>query len=111
MRSHYCGEVNSRLEGKEVSITGWVHRRRDHGGVIFVDLRDRYGTTQLVFNMEINTELCHQARTLGREDVIQIEGNVIARASINKDMNTGDIEVDVYKLSILNKSKTPLSSA
>ena len=101
------GELRKSHIGKEVTMCGWVQKARDLGGMTFVDLRDRYGITQLVFNMEINTELCHQARTLGREDVIQIEGNVIARASINKDMNTGDIEVDVYKLSILNKSKTP----
>ena len=101
------GELRKTHIGQEVTMCGWVQKARDLGGMTFVDLRDRYGITQLVFNMDINGELCHQARTLGREDVIQIKGNVIARAAINKEMHTGDIEVDVYQLSILNKSKTP----
>ena len=101
------GELRKTHIGKEVTMCGWVQKTRDLGGMTFVDLRDRYGITQLVFNMDINSELCHQARTLGREYVIQIKGNVIARAAINKEMNTGDIEVDVHQLIILNKSKTP----
>ena len=101
------GELRKTHIGQEVTMCGWVQKTRDLGGMTFVDLRDRYGITQLVFNMDINSELCHQARTLGREYVIQIKGNVIARAAINKEMNTGDIEVDVHQLIILNKSKTP----
>ena len=101
------GELRKIHIGQEVTMSGWVQKSRDLGGMTFIDLRDRYGITQLVFNMDINSELCHQARNLGREFVIRIKGKVIARTSVNKEMLTGDIEVEVAELSILNKSKVP----
>ncbi|MBF25145.1 MAG: aspartate--tRNA ligase [Flavobacteriales bacterium] len=101
------GELRKEHIGKNVLMCGWVQKSRDLGGMTFVDIRDRYGITQLVFNMDNNASLCESARQLGREDVIQIYGKVIARASVNKQILTGDIEVEVEKLTILNKSKTP----
>jgi len=101
------GELRKSHIGKEVIMCGWVQKSRDLGGMTFVDLRDRYGLTQLVFNMDTNADLCQSARGLGREYVIQIKGKVIQRTSINKDMQTGDVEVEVGEIIILNKSKTP----
>ena len=101
------GQLRKNDIGKQVTMCGWVQKSRDLGGMTFIDLRDRYGITQLVFNMDTNAKLCEIARSLGREFVIQIEGKVIARSSINKDMLTGDIEVEVAEIKILNKSKTP----
>ena len=101
------GELRKSHIGKEVIMCGWVQKSRDLGGMTFVDLRDRYGITQLVFNMDANVDLCQSARGLGREYVIQIKGKVIQRTSINKDMPTGDVEVEVREIIILNKSKTP----
>jgi len=101
------GELRKSHIGKEVIMCGWVQKSRDLGGMTFVDLRDRYGVTQLVFNMDTNAHLCQSARGLGREYVIQIKGKVIQRTSINKDMQTGDVEVEVGEIIILNKSKTP----
>ena len=88
-------------------MAGWMQRSRDLGGMTFIDLRDRYGLTQLVFNMEVNAALCEQARKLGREFVIQVEGEVIERSSKNKNMPTGDIEINVLSLTILNAAKLP----
>tara|TARA_Y100001978_G_scaffold198183_1_gene210224 strand:+ start:5990 stop:7699 length:1710 start_codon:yes stop_codon:yes gene_type:complete len=93
--------------GEEVTLSGWVQRTRDLGGMTFVDLRDRYGLTQLAFNMDTNADLCQQARKLGREFVIQITGKVIDRASKNSNMPTGDIEIEVVSLNILNAAKLP----
>ena len=101
------GELRKSHIGQEVTMCGWVQKSRDLGGMTFVDLRDRYGITQLVFNMETNGDLCGAARNLGREFVIQIKGKVIERSSINQDMKTGEIEVEVNEITILNKSKTP----
>ena len=101
------GELRKSHIGQEVTMCGWVQKSRDLGGMTFVDLRDRYGITQLVFNMETNADLCGAARNLGREFVIQIKGKVIERSSINQDMKTGEIEVEVNEITILNKSKTP----
>tara|TARA_B100000674_G_C37943648_1_gene963828 strand:- start:639 stop:2381 length:1743 start_codon:yes stop_codon:yes gene_type:complete len=101
------GELRKNHIDQEVIMCGWVQKSRDLGGMTFVDLRDRYGITQLVFNMETNEDLCKVARSLGREYVIQVSGKVIERASINKDMQTGEVEVEVTKINILNKSKTP----
>ena len=84
-----------------------MQRSRDLGGMTFIDLRDRYGLTQLAFNMEVNAELCEQARKLGREFVIQVEGEVIERSSKNKNIPTGEIEINVNKLTVLNASKLP----
>ena len=101
------GELRKSHIGQQVTMCGWVQKSRDLGGMTFIDLRDRYGITQLVFNMEVNMEICKQARRLGREFVIKIQGKVIERTSINKDIPTGQIEVEVDNINILNPSKTP----
>ena len=106
-RSHTCGELRSEHIGTKVTLAGWMQRSRDLGGMTFIDLRDRYGLTQLVFNMEVNAVLCEQARKLGREFVIQVEGEVIERSSKNKNIPTGEIEINVTSLTILNASKLP----
>ena len=107
LRSHHCGALSSKNIGEEVTLSGWVQKTRDLGGMTFVDLRDRYGITQLAFNLETNTELCMAARKLGREFVIQIIGKVIERSSKNAKMATGDVEIEVRQLKVLNASKTP----
>ncbi len=106
-RSHTNGELRIENAGQEVKLCGWVQKSRDLGGMTFVDLRDRYGITQLAFNMDVNKTLCEKARTLGREYVIQISGKVVERESKNKQMPTGEIEIECTELSILNQSKTP----
>lgn len=107
LRTNTCGELNSSDLGKMVTLCGWVQRSRDLGGMTFIDLRDRYGITQLVFNMEIDATLCAQARNLGREYVIQISGEVIERSNKNLKMPTGEIEIKVNELIILNAAKLP----
>ena len=107
LRSHTCGELNLSDLDKEVTLSGWVQKSRDLGGMTFVDLRDRYGITQLVFNMETNESLCLEARKLGREFVIQVKGKVIERSSKNKNIPTGEIEIEILDLVILNAAKTP----
>jgi len=107
LRTHNLGELRLEDIGKGVTLCGWVQKTRDLGGMTFLDLRDRYGITQLTFNIDSNTELCTQARTLGREYVIQISGKVIERSSKNLQIPTGEIEIEVNKLTILNESKTP----
>ena len=106
-RTHTCGELNIAHVGKEVTLCGWLLRSRDLGGMTFIDLRDRYGITQLAFNMETNAELCEKARRLGREYVIQAKGTVIERSSKNSKIPTGEIEIEVSELNILNEAKTP----
>jgi aspartyl-tRNA synthetase len=106
-RSHNNGELRLSDFGKIVKLAGWVQRSRDLGGMTFVDLRDRYGITQLAFNLEDNVDLCLQARKLGREFVVQVIGEVIERSSKNKQIPTGDIEIKVSELKVLNASKTP----
>ena len=106
-RTHTCGALRNEHIGTNVTLSGWVQRSRDLGGMTFVDLRDRYGITQIVFNMETDAKLCETARKLGREFVIQIEGAVIERSSKNKNMPTGDIEIEVAKITVLNEAKTP----
>ena len=106
-RSHTCGELRIEHVGTKVTLAGWMQRSRDLGGMTFIDLRDRYGLTQLAFNMEVNAELCEQARKLGREFVIQIEGEVIERSSKNKNIPTGEIEINVSALRVLNAAKLP----
>ena len=106
-RTHNCGELRLVNKDAKVSLSGWVQRSRDLGGMTFVDLRDRYGITQLVFDLQKDEALCMNARKLGREFVIQVEGKVIERSNKNKQMSTGEIEIDVEKLTILNSSKTP----
>tara|TARA_B100000900_G_scaffold142089_1_gene120428 strand:+ start:50 stop:1795 length:1746 start_codon:yes stop_codon:yes gene_type:complete len=107
LRSHTCGELNLSDLDKEVTLSGWVQKSRDLGGMTFVDLRDRYGITQLVFNMETDEALCLEARKLGREFVIQVKGRVIERSSKNKNIPTGEIEIEILDLVILNFAKTP----
>jgi aspartyl-tRNA synthetase len=106
-RTQTCGELRVSHIGQEVTLAGWVQRSRDLGGMTFVDLRDRYGITQLAFNLEDDSELCLQARKLGREFVIQAKGLVIERSSKNANIPTGDIEIKVTGLTVLNAAKTP----
>jgi aspartyl-tRNA synthetase len=106
-RTNTCGELSMTNAGQEVTICGWVQKSRDLGGMTFVDLRDRYGITQLLFNMESNKELCEKARKLGREFVIQAKGKVRERSNKNLKMPTGEIEIEVGELNILNKSELP----
>ncbi len=106
-RTHNCGELRLSNQHNQVTLAGWVQKSRDLGGMTFVDLRDRYGITQLVFNMDSDAGLCEKARKLGREDVIQIEGEVCERASKNANIPTGEIEIIVKSLKLLNKAKTP----
>ena len=101
------GQLRKNDIGLDVTMCGWVHKSRDLGGMTFIDLRDRYGITQLVFNVERNKDLCDLARTIGREYVVQIKGKVISRSAINNQMLTGEIEVKVDELNTLNKSKIP----
>lgn len=107
IRTHTCGELTLADINKSVTLCGWVQKSRDLGGMTFVDLRDRYGLTQLVFNMETNKELCEMARQLGREFVIKAIGNVVERSNKNLKMPTGEIEIIVEAFEILNTSKTP----
>ena len=106
-RTNTCGELTIKNVGQEVTLCGWLQRSRDLGGMTFIDLRDRYGITQLAFNMETNAELCEKARKLGREYVIQAKGKVIERASKNTKIPTGEIEIEVKELNVLNEAKTP----
>lgn len=106
-RTNTCGELTIKNVGQEVTLCGWLQRSRDLGGMTFIDLRDRYGITQLAFNMETNAELCEKARKLGREFVIQAKGVVIERASKNTKIPTGEIEIEVKELNVLNEAKTP----
>jgi aspartyl-tRNA synthetase len=106
-RTHNCGELRISDIGKTVTLSGWVAIGRDFGGLTFVDLRDRYGITQLVFNMDEDTTLCAGARALGREYVIQAVGTVRERSAKNANRNTGDIEIQVQELNVLNAAKTP----
>ena len=107
LRTHHCGDLRQGHIGEEVTLSGWVQKTRDLGGMTFVDLRDRYGITQLAFNMDTESDLCLHARKLGREYVIQVRGKVIERSSKNKNIPTGDIEIEVQELNVLNSAKTP----
>ena len=106
-RSATCGELRISDVGKEVVLAGWVQRSRDLGGMTFVDLRDRYGITQLAFNMDTNAALCEEARKWGREFVVQVEGKVVERYSKNANMPTGEIEIEATGCKVLNASLTP----
>lgn len=106
-RNKTCGELRLADAGSKVTLAGWVQRSRKMGGMTFIDLRDRYGITQLVFNQEVNAELCDQANHLGREFVIQITGVVAERSNKNANIETGEIEILVDTLSVLNEAKTP----
>ena len=106
-RNHTCGELRISDAGKEVTLAGWVQRTRKMGGMTFVDLRDRYGITQLVFNEAVNAELNERANRLGREFVIQVKGTVNERSNKNKNLPTGEVEIVVSELNVLNASLTP----
>lgn len=106
-RTHTCGELTLNHVGQTVTLSGWVQKNRLLGGMTFVDLRDRYGITQLVFNMERNAPLCEQANTLGREYVIQVKGTVAERTNKNPNMATGDVEIIADGLTLLNTSQVP----
>lgn len=107
LRTHTNGELRISDKGKKVTLTGWVQKNRKMGGMTFVDLRDRYGITQLVFNQEINADLCEKANHLGREYVLQIEGEVSERSNKNPNIPTGEIEIMVSAVNILNESAVP----
>jgi aspartyl-tRNA synthetase len=106
-RTHTCGELTIANANQTITLSGWLQRSRDLGGMTFIDLRDRYGITQLAFNMETNATLCTEARKLGREYVLQVTGVVKERESKNAKMTTGDIEIIVTELKVLNASITP----
>ncbi len=106
-RTRTCGNLRLADEGLVVTLAGWVQRTRKMGGMTFVDLRDRYGITQLVFNQEVDADLCEKANKLGREYVIQVTGTVRERSSKNKNIPTGDIELIVSEMNILNAAATP----
>ena len=106
-RTNTCGELRLVDAGKKVILSGWVQRSRDLGGMTFIDLRDRYGMTQLVFNMELDPGLCGEARNLGREFVVQVHGEVMERSNKNPKIPTGEIEIRVNRLTVLNSAITP----
>ncbi|MGQ3015202.1 MAG: aspartate--tRNA ligase [Flavobacteriales bacterium] len=106
-RTHTCGELRAGDAGKTVTLAGWVQRSKDLGGLLFIDLRDRYGITQLAFNMETNPALCEEAKKLGREFVVQVKGSVAERSSKNPNMPTGDIEIIAESIQVLNSAITP----
>lgn len=107
LRTHTCGELSLADLGKEVKLCGWVQKSRDLGGMTFIDMRDRFGITQLTFNSDDDPALRANARELGREYVIQVSGTVIERASKNLKMATGEIEIKVSQLDVLNSAKLP----
>lgn len=106
-RSNTCGELRLGDAGKDVTLAGWVQRTRKMGGMTFVDVRDRYGLTQVVFNNETDAALCEAANKLGREYVVQVKGRVAERASKNPNLPTGDIEIIASELNVLNPSEVP----
>src|SRR5436309_2484263 len=106
MRTHYCGQVNEQLIGREVSVAGWVHRRRDHGGVIFVDLRDREGLLQVVFNPDA-AEVFKEAERLRNEFVVRVTGEVRVRPGVtaNANLASGKVELVARGVELLNRSE------
>ena len=106
-RTKTCGELRLSDAGSEVTLAGWVQRTRKMGGMTFVDVRDRYGLTQVVFNNDTDATLCEAANHLGREFVVQITGTVAERTSKNANLPTGDIEIIASDLKILNRSDIP----
>ena len=108
-RTHTNGELREKNKGSEATLNGWVHSRRDHGGLIFIDLRDRYGLTQIVFDPKVDKNAHSTAEKLRREDVIAVKGDVKLRGKglENPNLDTGKIEVYVKKIHIFNKAKTP----
>ncbi|MBQ4292855.1 MAG: aspartate--tRNA ligase, partial [Muribaculaceae bacterium] len=106
-RTNTCGELRLSDAGKVVTLAGWVQKNRRMGGMTFVDVRDRYGITQVVFNNEADADLCEAASRLGREYVVQITGEVAERQSKNPNLPTGDIEIIARELKVLNRSEVP----
>ena len=108
-RSYFCGEVPETAIGEKVTLKGWVQRRRDLGGLIFIHLRDRTGIVQIVFNPEVSKEALEIAEKVRSEYVVEVEGTVIARdeSTFNPNLSTGKIEVQVERMTIINESKTP----
>ncbi|RME99787.1 MAG: aspartate--tRNA ligase, partial [Bacteroidetes bacterium] len=106
-RTHTCGELRMSHVGQEVILSGWVQANRDFGALTFVDLRDRYGITQLVFDSESDAEMSARARKLGREFVVSAKGVVRERTNKNPNRPTGDVEIEVKELTILNASQVP----
>ena len=105
-RTHTCGDLHSGNKGNTISLCGWISKSRDLGGLHFIDLRDRYGKTQIIFHEEINKDAFERVKKLGLEDVIGITGSVVCRPenSINKDISTGEIDVEATDLYIFNES-------
>ena len=106
-RTNTCGELRIEDKGKKVTLAGWVQKSRKLGGMTFIDLRDRYGITQLVVEADAPAELVEAAASLGREFVIQVTGEVLERQSKNPKMPTGDIEIKVEGINILNRASVP----
>ena len=106
MRTHYCGNVDEKLISQEVTVAGWVHRRRDHGGVIFVDLRDREGLVQVVFDPD-SKDVFGEAERLRSEFVIQVKGKVRSRptGTVNANLKSGQVELLARELTVLNRSE------
>ncbi|MDR1739357.1 MAG: aspartate--tRNA ligase [Bacteroidales bacterium] len=107
LRTNTCGELSLKNNGDKVTLCGWIQRMRDMGGMTFLDLRDRYGITQIVFNMETNAALCEQVRSYGRECVIGVTGVVAERSNKNLKLPTGEIEILASEVHLYNRSKTP----
>ena len=109
LRTRTCGELRPELVGQTVTLCGWVDKYRDHGGVVFIDLRDRYGITQIAFRLDESSDIQQQASGLRHEDVVQVTGEVVSRGDENRNpkLATGDVELRALSLKVLNKSKTP----
>ena len=106
-RTHTCGELRIENVGQTVTLAGWVQKSRKLGGMTFIDLRDRYGLTQLTVDAHSDAALLETAASLGREWVLQVTGEVIERQSKNPKMPTGDIEISISEIKVLNKANTP----
>lgn len=106
-RTHTCGELRLENAGQKVTLAGWVQRVRKMGGMSFIDLRDRYGITQIIIDESVSKELNEQVEKLGREYVIQVTGTVQERQSRNSKMDTGDVEVRLESLNVLNAAAVP----
>jgi aspartyl-tRNA synthetase len=107
LRTHTCGQLNISNLGETVTLCGWVQKSRDLGGTTFIDVRDRYGLTQLVLNTDTDANLRETGKQLGREFVIKVTGTVLERSNKNTKIPTGEIEITVTELEILNSSKIP----
>ena len=105
-RTHTCGQLSIKDLKKAISLNGWISKTRDLGSLIFIDLKDRYGTTQVVFNQDTNKDVFNKMKKLGLQDVIGISGVVVARPSdaINKDLSTGEIDVEANELEVYNEA-------